>query len=198
MTVSSARPGERGMTLAELLVAMTLLGMLSLMMLGGLRFGARSWERAQESSTTLNATVGLQGFLRARLSETARPDSVAGEADRLTFTGLWMTSLGGGGLYEFELSHRDGEELVLSWRPAPVGEDAAPGPDVAALAGERVVLDGISKLEIVYFGQPRGYREPEWFDRWDSETGAPLLVQIGAVFSDPRQNWPILTVGLPG
>ena len=44
----STRPphdGEAGFTLLELLISMTLLGLLMLVVLGGLRFGARAWER---------------------------------------------------------------------------------------------------------------------------------------------------------
>jgi general secretion pathway protein J len=192
------RRRDSGMTLAELLVAMTLLALLSLMMLGGLRFGSRSWERTQESSEALNGMVGVQSFLRARLSETARPETVSGAADRLSFVALWMTSLGGAGLYEFELSRGDDDALVLSWRPAPAGEDPSLRTEDPALSGERVVLEGVEKLEIAYFGQPRGYREPEWFDEWQADQGAPQLVRIGAELYDPRQHWPVLIVGLPG
>jgi len=189
------------MTLAELLVAMTLLGLLSLMMLGGLRFGVRSWERTQESSRAINAMVGTQDFLRKHLAETVRPESVWGAADRLTFTGLWMTSLGGAGLYAFTLSHRDDDAMVLSWQPAASEGDAAPATDNAAdntaLTGERVMLEGVKRLKIAYFGQPRGYREPEWFDNWPADKGGPLMVRIEAELEDPRQSWPALIVGLP-
>jgi len=192
------------MTLAELLVAMTLLGLLSLMMLGGIRFGARSWERTQESSDALNTMVGLQSFLRTHLGETARPNGVHGDAEHLTFTAVWMTALGGGGLYEFELSRQRGEEaadggkLALSWRPAPGGDEANQLRDVAALTGERVMLEGIDALAIAYYGQPRGSADPEWFTEWAPEMGAPFLVRIEAELADPRQHWPPLIVGLPG
>ncbi|HUF86823.1 MAG TPA: prepilin-type N-terminal cleavage/methylation domain-containing protein [Thermohalobaculum sp.] len=187
------RTGERGMTLAELLVALTLLGMLSVMMMGGLRFGARAWERTEESSGHMNAVVRTHAFLRARLSETTRPDAVTGEADRLTFSALWLTALGAANLYEFELFHRDGEALVLAWRPMP-DEDAAP----EELSGERTLLEGVTGLEIAYFGQPPGYPAADWLDRWEPDWPAPLLVRIEAELAHPRRDWPTLTVGLPG
>lgn len=189
------RRRERGMTLAELLVALTLLGMLSLMMMGGLRFGTRVWERTQESSDRINATVRSHAFLRARLSETARPEAVIGEPGRLAFTALWLTALGGAGFYEFELTHRD-EAIVLAWRPAAGEEGTGDVPD--ELSGERVLLDGVTRLEVAWFGQPPGNPEAEWLDRWETDWAAPRLIRIEADLADPRQSWPTLTVGLPG
>jgi len=188
------------MTLAELLVALTLLGMLSVMMMGGLRFGARAWERTEEASAEINAIVRTHAFLRARLSGTARPGSVNGEADRLSFTALWMTALGGGGFYEFELTRRD-EALVLAWRPAPDADESdavTPGGAADELSGERVLLDGVSGLEVAFHGQPPGHPAPEWTDRWEPGWPSPQLVRIRAAFTDPRVSWPTLTVGLPG
>lgn len=195
--MSRARPHrrERGMTLAELLVALTLLGMLSVMMMGGLRFGARAWERTQESSDRINAAVRSHAFLRARLSETARPEAVSGEPGRLAFSALWLTALGGAGFYEFELTRRD-DALVLAWRPAL--EEPGSGDVSDELSGERVLLDGVTGFEVSWFGQPPGYPEAEWMDRWEPGWVAPRLIRVEAALADPRRSWPTLTVGLPG
>lgn len=186
------------MTLAELLVALTLLGMLSVMMMGGLSFGARAWERTEEASGQINAIVRTHAFLRARLSEAT---AVAGETDRLGFTALWMTALGGGGFYEFALSRRDDDALVLAWRPASGdGANAAGvgGESPDGLSGERVLLDGVTGLRVAWFGQPPGHPTAEWMERWEIDWTAPRLVRIEATLADPRRAWPTLTVGLPG
>ncbi len=186
------RRAEKGMTLAELLVALTLLGMVSVMMMGGLSFGVRSWERTEESSAQINAAVRVHAFLRARLSETARPDAVTGDAGSLTFSALWLTALGGAGFYEFELTRRDGT-LVLAWHPVADDDMASD-----ALGGERSLLEGVTGLGIAYFGQPPGYPAAEWVDRWEEGWSAPRLIRIEAALADPRHDWPTLTVGLPG
>lgn len=196
MTRPAAPRREHGMTLVELLVAMTLMGMLAVMMMGGLRFGARAWERVAERSGQINAVVRTHAFLRARLSGATRADSITGEAERLEFSALWMTALGGGGYYAFELTRRD-DALVLAWRPAPDEEGEAEEPP-EELSGERVLLEGVSGLEITFFGQPSGYPEAQWIDRWEPDWAAPQLVRIDAALTDPRQSWPTLTVGLPG
>lgn len=186
---------ERGMTLAELLVALTLLGLLSVMMMGGLRFGGRAWERTEEASAEINAVVRTHAFLRARLSEAVRTADLTGEAERLTFASLWMTALGAGGIYEFTLTRRD-DALVLSWRPAsPEGGESAETPE--ELTGERVLLEGVTGLTIAYFGLPPGYPAAEWIERWQEDWVAPMLIRIELDFADPRHDWPMLTVGLP-
>lgn len=194
--MSRPRSAERGMTLAELLVALTLLGMLSVLMIGGLRFGARAWERTGDASEQTNAVVRTHAFLRARLGEGVRADSVTGDAGSLTFTSLWMGALGAGGYYRFELSRRGGS-LVLAWRPAP-HEDAPASEPPEALSGERVLLEGVADLKIAYFGQPPGYPESEWVDRWEDGWITPRLVRIDAGLADGRPGWPTLTVELPG
>ena len=184
------------MTLAELLVALTLLGMLSVMMMGGLHFGGRAWERTRQASDQINAVVRTHAFLRARLSQTARPASVSGESDRLAFDALWMTALGGADFYQFHLALRD-DALVLSWRPAPRdANDTAPPPE--ALTGERVLLKGVTALKVAWFGQAPGSPTPEWTTRWQPDWPAAQLVRIEVALADPRRHWPTLTVGLPG
>ena len=54
--------GERGFTLLELLIAMTLLGLLMLGLFGGLRLGARVWE-AGDARAAYEAEAGdVPGF----------------------------------------------------------------------------------------------------------------------------------------
>ena len=192
-----SRAHERGMTLAELLVALTLLGMLSVMMMGGLRFGGRAWESTEEASEQVNAVVRSHAFLRTRLTENLSPGSLTGEAERLTFSALWMGALGAGGFYEFELTRRD-DALVLAWRPAPdeEGEDAGEPPE--ELTGERVLLEGVTDLRIAFFGQPAGFPAAEWMERWEEGWTTPRLVRVEADLADPRHGWPVLTVELPG
>jgi general secretion pathway protein J len=180
------------MTLAELLVALTLLGMLSVMMMGGLSFGGRAWERTEEASEQVNAVVRSHAFLRARLTEGVRPGSLTGEAGRLTFASLWMGALGAGGFYEFELTRRD-EALVLAWRPAP-GEDGEDVEPPEELTGERVLIEGVTGLAVAFFGQPPGRPAAEWVDRWEEGWVTPRLIRVEAERADPRGIWPVLTV----
>ncbi len=68
-------PVDQGFTLLELLVAITLLGLLMAALFGGLRLGARVWETGE---TRLDASARVQivqDFLRQRLAEAAAAGS---------------------------------------------------------------------------------------------------------------------------
>ena len=63
------RGGERGFTLLELLVAITLLGLLMAALLGGLRLGARVWETGEARLDASARVQIVQDFLRQRITE---------------------------------------------------------------------------------------------------------------------------------
>lgn len=183
------------MTLVELLVALTLLGMLSVMMMGGLSFGVQSWERTEAHSGRLNAIVRLHAFVRERLSETARPGSVHGDGERLAFSALWPTAIGGTGFFDFTLARAADGPLVLSWSPAPGAEgDPPPDPD---LAGERAILPEPTRFAVSYFGRMIDEAEPRWHERWEPGGDPPALVRIDLAVAGAGDLSP-LSVGLPG
>lgn len=194
---------QSGFTLVELLVAMTLLGLLSLMLFGGLRFGTRAWEAVVAGSTERDRIAATQGFLRERLGQGTLPggrrereievtQALAGSAADLSFTAPWMTALSFPGLYRFTLSHAaDRQELILAWRPALSDGDGLPE---AELTGERALLDGIADLNVRYFGLAEEAERPEWLDRWSDPVTQPLLISIDVEFSDPGRYWPAFVI----
>ena len=74
-------PVDQGFTLLELLVAITLLGLLMAALFGGLRLGARVWETGE---TRLDASARVQivqDFLRQRLAEALPLEAVVRAED---------------------------------------------------------------------------------------------------------------------
>lgn len=195
---------QKGFTLVELLVALTLLAFLAVALFGGLRFGARSWDAITGASERQEAIIRAQNFLRDRLSgvSAAGPPgaatlpatlAIAGETDRLAFTAPWLSSIGQGGVYIFTLWHdpRDEGALMLNWRP-----HGPPSPDFEALSGERAILEGVRRVQIEYLAKPSRQNPGGWSNRWADTGVAPSLVRIQILFADPDQTWPNLTIAL--
>lgn len=192
---------QAGFTLVELLVAMTLLAFLSVALFGGLRFGARSWEVVVDSSAERDRIASTQTFLRDRLAQVtlpgpARPRQtdgdghLAGGPDEVEFVAPWLSALSLGGLYRFTLWHDDTGDgrLMLRWQPAEADPDTL--EELGDLAGQRVLLDGVTEVSLSYFGAADAEDEPEWLDQWESPDAPPRLVRIELAFADARRVWP--------
>ncbi|HUS55149.1 MAG TPA: prepilin-type N-terminal cleavage/methylation domain-containing protein [Thermohalobaculum sp.] len=196
---------EDGFTLVELLVAMTLLAFLSIMLFGGLRFGARSWDAVVTSSSDRDEVAATQAFLRDRLNQMTLPGGrrslrakteshITGEAQQMEVIAPWLSALSLGGLYRFTLWHEetDGNDtdgrLMLRWQPADADPDALEA--LGDLAGQRVLLDGVSAFSLSYYGAADAQSEPEWRDQWDDQDLPPRLVRVELVFADARRVWP--------
>lgn len=196
-----SRAHERGFTLLELLIALTLFGLLMTVLLGGLRLGTRVWEASGERLEEQGEILTLQGFLRQRLEEAwpveeaYRSDEAEplfdGEADRLRLVSSMPASLGEG-LFLIELSllrtDRGGSDrdLLLRWRPWPATQTVEPG--------ERVLLADVAGMAIAYFGSDGRERPGGWHDRWQYRDDLPELVRITFTFpdGDPRNFPPLL------
>ena len=205
-----ARAGERGFTLLELLVAITLLGMLMAALFGALRLGARVWETGEERLDAGTRVQVVQDFLRQQLGQTVPISEIGGDAgslQNLVFgggsQGLRFVSLlpahQGGGTALMELGLRpaatEGEpgDLVLRIRPLDLtGNGTADEP------GElRILIDAVESLEISYFGSAQSGADPIWWQEWQAQRSLPSLVRVRLAFpeGDPRR-WPELIVGL--
>jgi len=107
---------QRGFTLLELLVAVALLGLISTMLLGGVRFGTRVWERADAQVGRIGDSAARDSFLRRQFARMSalREDTALGR--RVAFTGTRATLRFSGpapsdaavaGLYLFSLQLSD-------------------------------------------------------------------------------------------
>jgi general secretion pathway protein J len=199
---------DAGFTLLELLIAITLLGLLLAALFGGLRLGARAWERGEERLDESGRLQVVQNFLRERLAQ-AYPLSVddqagrpllafEGTGDTLRFVTLMPEHLGTG-FAEFVLAvadRRDAKDLVVRWRRFDSPEDAQ---DTAAGEDEpqtKVLLEGIEALEIAYYGAVLRGEPAIWQEQWlDARVDMPQLVRLRVVFfEDDRRYWPDLVV----
>ncbi|MGH6943464.1 MAG: prepilin-type N-terminal cleavage/methylation domain-containing protein [Geminicoccaceae bacterium] len=202
--IPDSRAAQRGFTLLELLVAITLLGLLMAALFGGLRLGARIWETSVTRLDASSRVQIVQGFLRQRLAEML-PVSVVveesgreapwlrGAPDSLRFASLLPEHLGSG-VYLMELALDDAGDvektrnLVLRWRPfEPRAQTGAP-------AHERVLLERVSAIELAYFGALDPRAMPVWSRDWQGQSAPRLIrLQVRVPAGDIR-SWPELIV----
>jgi general secretion pathway protein J len=199
------RCGNSGFTLIELLIALTLFGLLSVALVGGLRFGTRVWERGHEQSAAFTEVEAVHGFFRqlleqARLSVQVLDDrrqsrGFVGSSDRIEFLAPLPQPVGLGGLYSFHLSgttEGGTEQLVLSWtlyRPDQV-ETVVEGA-----VSQRVLLDNIEGLSLRYYGALEADQDAEWHDEWKVEARLPRLISIDLAFpAGDLRLWPEFVV----
>lgn len=193
---------QTGFTLLELLIAMTLLGMILVLLFGGLRLGVRSWDASQKQVDSLNSVRSLENFLRREFSLTYPyfwkniPDrrvAFLGERNKVSFVAQLPPRIGGGGLYliSVELAQRSKVQRIV-WKYLPMN---AQMQDFSALAQTSEIvlaaseLNNVEEIWLTYFGQENDGAIPRWLDRWENSTRLPLLIRVQTRLSNNAQ-WP--------
>jgi general secretion pathway protein J len=205
-TSARARIASTGFTLVEVLVALTLLGLIVVMIGGTFRIGARAWDVSARSIDAAGQVEAVQNLLRRELAQADRlffetPDGgmepvFDGSGKRLRFAAPLSVGRTSAGLYAllFEASGEEGSaDLALSWqafRPDPA-DRAQVGRAGSAL------LDGIQDIRLVYFGRVTDDASPAWHGEWRGLDNLPDLIAIDVVFPEgDRRAWPSLVVAL--
>ncbi len=207
----SAGRARAGFTLIELLVALTLLGLVSVVLFGGLRFGTRAWEAGNARAERLAEIETVQSLLRRQLAQAVQPGTLAGRseageggapfvggANALRFVALAPLRIGVAGFYLFDLAVIEDSRsarLELTWRLFRPDEPDTLAEPEPGLGGRRVLIEGIERAAFSYYGAERGEQEARWRERWDEAAGLPSLIALDIAFprDDPRP-WPRLVV----
>lgn len=197
---------HRGFTLLELLIAMTLLGLVLVVMYSSLNISMRGWDKGSDRTEIVNELRLVQEFIRTQLRQSItvyQNDPVEGRViffdgkkDTIGWVAPMLTFLGRGGLYFVQLDiveEQDNDVLRLSWYPyhPDLNEDNPPDPDSIE---ETVLLSRIESFSLSYFGAEEVGEDPEWFDDWESLLERPQLVRME--ITTPDIDWPPLVVAL--
>jgi len=183
---------QAGFSLVELLVALTLLGLLSAALMESLHQGFLAWGQISQRASELEDIQIAQETLRRSLTA-AYPSWIDsrkaakghvdfdGSADRLDFLAPIPATLLNGGRARFHLGRRQ-NDLVITVRP----ELASPeGSEIKT----ETLLAGLQSMEFSYFGRNG------WQNRWQDETHLPDLIRLHVTFPPrDRRSWPDLVV----
>jgi general secretion pathway protein J len=210
-----------GFTLLELLVAMTVLGVLTGLLAAGLSFGTRIWEREQHQLEQGAELQMVQDVIRRTLGEawplnvpTSAGTEAATEGIAFVGTDTSVEFLGpppaqslAGGVYQYTLLGRDGPggvSLVLTWhlrspdatpRNAKRRNSARARQNETAEGKEVVLVDRLANAEFSYFGAGDEEVKPRWRDRWQDASKLPLLIRLEVTFPPgDRRRWPEFVV----
>jgi|GEM_PF-4186517 len=207
MTIKSSSFAEihqSGLTFIEVMVALTVLGLISAGLLGGFAFGTRSWESVRSSSIATEETALAQQFLRRQLQRAHTSNGGAssssspilfGRSDSVTFQGPWASHVAQGSIYQFTLSHA-GQDVVLAWKPSILLNEGV-AKEKSGIASSRVLVPRIDHLKVQYYQGERG-GDGRWTSEWNEGDSLPHLIQVQIEFRPgDHRFWPPLIVRMP-
>lgn len=165
----------QGFTLVELLIALALVGIVSLLVLGGARFAAVGLARTAASADRLEARQALDALLRRELASAVAPPPLpnvpfVGRPDGVDF--LSLAEDGGAGLFRTSIV----VETAGGTRALVLRRRRAGDPDAAAQT--TVLVPRLGGFALAYFGATGSGGAPLWHQRWERMPYLPVLVRV--------------------
>lgn len=191
------RERQSGFTLLEVLIALSILGLLVVGLTYGLRAGLALWAAQQRHLSETAELDSAARVLRTILTRIPMPggrpiERLTGSADSFAFVGELPTGLGNARLADMKLALDHGR-LALFWTPYrhQLPGAAAPAPI------ETDLLPRVAAMELAYFGPPTPSEPPRWQADWDA-LYAPDLIRVRLIFpAGDVRRWPDLLVAPP-
>lgn len=187
------RPRD-GFTLLELLIALSLVGMIVAALMGGLRIGTRAWESGQTSASLDEAEFAARAI--AEQFERTFPASLRGDAGAPTiafdggpkscrFVALSEGDAQWGGLVTTEIGGDDSPrgQVLAAWTRVFRESDFGEPRDAMR---RTVLLENLAYLKLSYFGATAPAQPELWRDNWRNASLPPRLVAVRVGMRGPR------------
>jgi general secretion pathway protein J len=182
----------QGFTLVELLVVLTLTGLLVLSLYHAFRIGSRAADRANPDADAAVQFALMQDFMDREIaaavpmpipSAPTQAVQFDGESKAISFIGLPPAFLGLGGFHLLQLRLVDGRievssELLPRGPSAP--EPSAPRPSI--------LMERVGTITFDYFGVPAPNEAPNWIERWADRPDLPELIRLRIILADGTRS----------
>lgn len=195
----TGRP-DRGFTLIEMLVAITIMGLFVTASMGAVRVGSRSWAAGHQYANSTEEMRATADFLRRQFAQI--PPLAFGRGDdrrirfradekRLLFVAPAPTFSQGGGLvtYLLAVEPHDGEDwLTLNIAGFDPGSEQF---DFSTRRDPIVLGKGFDDIRMSYFGRDTDDEPPYWRSEWRSDApGYPLAIRVSTRPRTGEPGWP--------
>ncbi|AEG01181.1 prepilin-type N-terminal cleavage/methylation domain-containing protein [Methylomonas methanica] len=190
---------RNGFTLIEVLIAMTLLGVMVILLFSSLRIAAQSWNAGEHKMAAVNQKAVVYQFFKRHLTairpvpmlttESAYSLDVMpvfqGFPQSIRFAAGLPASSARKGLQIFSigLDPENSSILLVTLTPYRLTEaDQEP-------VKPEVLLDNIAGLKFAYFGRIEEFAEPQWQEEWAVAERLPSLIRVTIALRD-GSYWP--------
>ncbi|MGH8491455.1 MAG: prepilin-type N-terminal cleavage/methylation domain-containing protein [Gammaproteobacteria bacterium] len=191
------RPAS-GFTLVELLLALTLTGLIMVALYSGLRVGTRASDAAETRAAMTEDQRAVIGFISRQvtrayplvwLDQGEQQLVFRGSARSLIFTANSPIRGEPGGLYIGAIALVSGGRLVFTyWRAEPDLDDPLVAPEDAR---RTVMLNHVQDALFSYYGKSR--RVTAWHDTWNDDERLPARVRL-SIKTARHGDWPVLVI----
>ena len=188
---------QRGFSLVEMLVALTLLGFISVIGWHGIQLVSSTTTRVEGKASAVGALGNADDVLRDLLSQ-AYPEIVrdgtsqgivefAGYADALSFDAPLLQRYGASVIVNYRIFDNHDGTLRLTWHM--IGDPAASSGMNAIVAG------GLASVAFAYFGADDAASPSRWQGSWNHRRTLPELIAVRLTRRDGQSaGWPDLVV----
>ena len=202
-----------GFTLLEMLIGLTLLGVLLILIYSSLNIGLRAWDTGDRRATEASHQRIVQSFIRRELGQVfpirwrgIAESKIAFEGAKTEIKFVTALNLGAaakeGGLQSGHLYLADDNEagpdgkrrqsLFLKREVFDLQAKDWSGLDAAKATR---LIEGVTSIEIAYFGAENDATDAKWVDEWAHPQRMPLLVKF-SIKTDQGRDVPDLVVAL--
>lgn len=194
---------DRGFTLIEVLIAITLLGVMVVLLFASLRIAAESWDAGEKKISQVNRRMVVYQFFKRHLADIrplntpANPETgqeavpiFEGKPQSLRFVASMPASAARRGLQVFSIApaRQNPHTIQVSLRPYPPRQsDERSQPDD--------LLHDVESLRFAYFGKlDDTMQSGQWQEQWFSQQTLPSLIKVSIRL---KEDTPWLDMLLP-